>query len=240
MIAHFAVVRDVAIADLRAVRSAVISIEDYDGESDLRVVVNGYIPFSSSTNCMMSYQCKPHGANIAPEARQLLQGQALDHVSLFRVKQTYELPVHLDVTNFLMPGTNFLDIISGNTGVGSCRVGIRTAISDGSGTTNDVQTSILDAEGNSLDVRADAKAQEAFFSAYRAAGASLEPTEHPIYRTLESNPSYRLCQRIRMLVHISAAQLSWRTEDAWARWARARWQHNDCEVRNVTNGVCGR
>jgi hypothetical protein len=100
--------------------------------------------------------------------------------------------------------------------------------------------SILDAEGESLDVRADAKAQEIFFSSYRPAGASFEPTVHPIYRTLEANPSYRLCQRIRMVVQVSATQLSWRTEAAWIQWAQARRAREDCEVRNVADGICGR
>jgi hypothetical protein len=123
MTGHFGFVRDIVTTDLRAIQSVVVSVEDYDGASDLRVVVNGYVPFSTSTDCMMSYQCKPSNADISLEAKQLLLGQPLDHVSLFRVKQRYQLPVRLDVTNFLMPGINFVDIISGNTGVGSCQVG---------------------------------------------------------------------------------------------------------------------
>jgi hypothetical protein len=189
---------------------------------------------------MMSYQCKPATAEVPPETKQVFEGPALRYVSLFRVKQRYVLPVHLDVTNFFVPGANFLDIISGNSGVGDCRVRVSMSISDSSGVKKNVEISISDAEGQQIDLRAEAKPQETFFSVHRAQSSTFKPTVHPIYRTLEANPSYRLCQRIRMVVPISTAQLSWRTEEAWVRWAQDRRRREECEVRNGTDVVCSK
>jgi hypothetical protein len=238
--AHFGLIREVRVADIDTIKSVVVSISDYDGESDLRIIANGYIQFSTSTNCMMSYQCKPANAEVPPETKQVFEGPALKYVSLFRVKQRYVLPVNLDVTNFFVPGTNFLDIISGNSGVGDCRVSVSISISDISGVKKNVEISISDDEGQHVDLRADARHQETFFSAYRAQGSTFEPTVHPVYRTLEANPSYRLCQRIRMIVPISTGQLSWRTEEAWTRWAQERRRREECEVRNGTDSVCSK
>jgi hypothetical protein len=161
-------------------------------------------------------------------------------VSLFRVKQHFSLPIRFDVSNFFAPGTNFLDVISGNSGVGDCRVRISISISDDKGVKRDFDISILDGEGQHLDIRANARTQETFFSVHRAQGATFEPTVHPVYRTLEANPSYRLCQRIRVIVPVSTEQLSWRTEKEWVEWARKRRRREECEVRNGTDTVCNK
>jgi len=97
--AHFGLVRDVSVSDVDAIKSVVVSIGDYDGASDLRIIANGYVQFSTSTNCMMIYQCKPANVEIPSDAKQIFGGLALQYTSLFRVRRRYNLPIDLDVTN---------------------------------------------------------------------------------------------------------------------------------------------
>lgn len=231
-------IRDVRISNLDAVKSVMVSINDYDRESDLRIITNGYVQFSSSTNCIMIYQCQPANAEFPQDAKLVFGGLALQYISLFRVRQRYSLPLHLDVTNFLIPADNFLDIISGNSGVGSCRVSVSISISDVSGAKKNFDILILDAEGQRIDLRADAQPQETFYSVDRPPGSISEPTMHPVYRTLEADPSYRLCQRVRMVMPITKDQLSWRSQQAWVQWAQDRRRREDCEVRNGTESDC--
>lgn len=237
---HFGIIRDVDVADMAVVKSIAVSVSDYDRESDLRIIANGYIQFSTSTNCMMSYQCRPATAEVPLEAKQIFEGPALKYVSLYRVKQRYILPINLDVTNFFVPGANFIDIISGNSGVGNCRVQLAVSMSDAAGITKHFEISISDSESEHLDLRSAAKPEEVFFSEYKTPSANSEPGIHPVYRTLEANPSYRLCQRIRMFVRLSKTQLSWRTDAMWVRWAQDRRRRERCEVRNGTESLCAK
>jgi len=236
---HFALLRDVPTADFKAVRSIVVSVDDYDGASDFRVISNGYVQFSTSTNCLMNYQCKASDAALSPEAISMLNGPPLKYPSLFRVKQFFRLPVRLDVTNFAAPGSNFIDIIVGNSGIGDCRLAISVSLSDGGAVKRTFTLSISDGVGGGVSLRADAAAMETFFSVSKPQASALAPAVHPIYRTFEADPSFRLCQRIRLIIPLSADQLAWRSGEEWTRWAQDRRRREDCQVRNGTERDCG-
>ena len=180
----------------KQITTAYIELDRYDGASTFQMFVNGYRLFSSEVNCMMRYQCRAPSETTKRDLESVNK-IALDDRSLHNIHQLYELPYVEPFVYYLVPGLTYLDIISSNSGVGDCSLKVKVLVSAGEAQTAKI-IDVLPDIGPAPDLDSDKIA----FHAYGTNASASEPNRVDPYETMATDPSYRLCERIRIGLEI--------------------------------------
>jgi hypothetical protein len=179
-----------------------ISVDQFQIVSDVRIFVNGYRIFGSSSNCMAWFQCKPAGDPEAKMEYSSLWNAKPKGASILHVGQMFELPHVEPIKYFLTPGLNMIDIGLSNSGLETCS--LHTSLIFRSSKSPDRQYT-LDFSSNSgpdAPVRAKLSDTETFY---------------PISSTPSS---FHVCGRVRIqLTFTPEIVQSLYTPESWQRWA---------------------
>jgi len=171
-------------------RAAEIILEEYDGDSNLDIFVNGYIVFSSERDCMMNYQCTNNSESIDFSGT---YAEVPKYGYLHHLGKLSPTPNSISIEERILPGFNSIDVVSVNSGVGDCRVTLSINLRFESG---EVVRSvrILPESGIAQEAQAMNLHSIDIFPSYGRSGGErlIEP-----YLTYNANVSYMLCQRIR-------------------------------------------
>jgi hypothetical protein len=184
-------------SDQGHVYAAQVLLQKYDGNSNLELFVNNYMIFSSEKNCMMSYQC-----NSSPPKMDFVNKYAsiVPHGSIHHVSEIYPLPYPMSVFNYLAPGINYIDIVSGNSGIRDCDLELSIVLTaEKFQLTRVVRITPsvgLDSEPKSDDLNST----DLFYSYGRSNDEKAKLIEPYLTRT--ADVSYRLCERIRYVFDI--------------------------------------
>jgi hypothetical protein len=215
-------IRTLALSDTHEpLKSADLVISDYDGYSNFYIYVNGYHLFSSEVNCMMVYQCNSGLGGSSDLA--LIDSLNIRDPSLRHIHQLYPLPHTEAVLGFLIAGGNYIDIFSGNSGKGDCRLSFSLILTFNSFTAV-YEGHITSDVGNSTVSHIDPHhTVEVFDSGGTTFALSNNNIIDP-YLTMAADPSYRLCERIRITLELAKTALPTQVTDIkqWTKWASDR------------------
>jgi hypothetical protein len=232
----FEVVRTMTVSP-GPLQSAKLSVLEYDGSSNFRLFVNGYRVFGSSSNCVMNYQCKKADDETAEASFIELQKLALSRGSIYHIHKLYSLPHVEDISGFLVEGTNYIDIHVENSGVGDCVLKAAVEFSSPAKSTTVSAVSISPDAGVTSSAEKPLQVDEVFYSGGLPVAENAASDIVPLYNTIRSNGSYRLCQRVRIQFDLTKDQLSVLSA-RWHDWAEARGQEQSCAMRPASSGRC--
>ncbi len=209
-----------------ALTQARLTISDFDQLSNFRVFVNNYRVFGSSADCLMRYQCRPIGdADARSDYLSAVHLEAAGH-SVHAIYSLNSLPHIESIGEFLVRGQNNIDVHIENSGVSDCSVQLGIQFTFADGTVLQPSLHVDGAVGASgVQTLPDGQPLYVFHasaSTPKQRKAQIEP-----YGTYASNPSYRLCERIRF-----AMSLSDRNLDLLRDWARQR------QANRLVNAFC--
>jgi hypothetical protein len=210
--------------NLGTITDAKLILEEYDQRSNFRIFVNGYRVFGSFSDCRLESQCRLRKSSedldgILRDRKELLDGIP----SNFHLRRTYELPYAQTILSFLTTGDNFIDIVSEHSGVENCKLETKIEFVLEKGSFSYFAL-IQHAPGGPHKDGPENARVVVFNSAGKPSAKEIEP-----YRTLFANPSYRLCERIRLTVPLSATLLH-RSDAIWSEQILARYKDNFCEL----------
>jgi hypothetical protein len=181
---------------------------------------------------MMRYQCRTPSDVFKNDLKSVSSVELHDR-SLHNIHQLYELPHVESFLYYLVPGVNYIDMISSNSGVGDCNLKAKILITAG-GTQIEKTIDLSPDSGPSPDLANDTIT----FHSYTYEKSSGTFDRISPYGTLAANPSYRLCERIHLKVSVDAGSLPKEVtdRDSWNRWSVAKQNQTLCETSNGT--VC--
>ena len=160
-----------------SVRSGKVSLQDYDGLSDVLVLVNNIRVFATHVDCVAKHQCRPansSGSNGQASATPFL----LDSRYPDPFKHANSLGEERTIRN-LRVGENVIDIVVSNSGLGSCRAAIQLLFETTTGKKLAQTTVVIDDDASNI----------------------------ARFRTRAENGSYRLCERVRYRLDLHGNQL---------------------------------
>ncbi|AYG60574.1 hypothetical protein CCGE525_18470 [Rhizobium jaguaris] len=212
---------------------ASIKLDSYDGFSTFEFFFNGYRIFSSEVNCLMQYQCHKPSQFLDTEFN-VATNNILDS-SLHNIREKYELPHEESILQLLVPGDNYLDIISSNSGIGDCSLRGTISLSTESSNIQKI-FNITPASGKSSSNEAD-NIEFIDFPSY-GNGETADPLHIAPYMTLSADPSYRVCERLHFKMNLAPTAIPANISDIanWSRWAQASLSRKRCEILN--GAVC--
>lgn len=209
-------------------------VNNYNLYSNFRLYTNGYRVFGSTSNCRLSYQCRqksPETTITFDKFRDVVtKGR-----SIFHLNRLYALPYAESVMPLLVEGHNFFDLHSETSGVEGCGLGVELLfVFDKGGLSHILNIN----SGRGVPKRQEKKVGSSIivtddFYPERFEGHEfIEP-----YKTLSANPSYRLCERVRLAFDIGRDALN-RSDDSWRANILAKRREAACEVRGLPEGAC--
>jgi hypothetical protein len=214
-------------------REAAMTLSAYDGFSNFRIIVNGYRMLGSSSDCRFTYQCKPPSPSAAADFKAVQDAKLTDR-SILHIHRMYTLPFKIDIIGFLVNGPNFIDVLSDNSGLGDCR--LETALTlRFDAVALEQRINVLGEVGTSGIETAAANTTHTFYAGGNP-GVQEDGTIEP-YGTKTANGSYRVCERVRLLVDLSKSRVA-QTEAEWRSWMAERHRAAICEARNYQREYC--
>jgi hypothetical protein len=220
----FGVIRTTNLSD--RVQRVLLTINEYDGDSNFGVFVNGYQFFGSATHCTLNFQCRPQSDQLAEERYSSYKAIAYEGHTTHHIRDPHSLPHDLDVTPLLVAGDNLIDIHSGYSSGSRCKLSISLKqISDGTTKVNVLRVEDSDelplppgrvelkpeeVFGGSQTLSSASQPDGAQTSFHPRFGAQLEPrshrTFHPRYGTQLEPRLRRICERIRVVLDMTQQQ----------------------------------
>jgi hypothetical protein len=188
-------------ADAGALKEAVLTLNDYDGLSNFRVIINGYRMFGSSSDCLLSYQCKPPDP-AAMNDFNAVQKKTIKDGSIHHLHYLNLLPAQVDVTDHFVQAENFIDIVSENSGLGDCRLSATVSLIFLEITLN-YTVNIFPQTGDEKIERSGGDILNTFFASGRKIAGDDESEFIEAYGTRRSEATNRLCERLRLQVDLS-------------------------------------
>ncbi|MDE8762598.1 hypothetical protein PZB21_25840 [Rhizobium sp. CBK13] len=181
--------------DIGPITGIEYSLDDYDGLSDFRLFLNGYRLFGTSSHCMLNFQCR-HADDLGAKARfALAKPEDLADLSFRHVRELRPLPVSDDVSDYLVPGRNTIDVFVGNSGVGDCSV-LATLHFRGKNAVRSLKLIVSDDPASQRIQQSTASDYDAY--TFASSQDPTAPDQLIKYSTYADNPSYRICERIRV------------------------------------------
>jgi hypothetical protein len=213
------------------IKGAHVLITAYDGASNFYIYVNGYHVFSSEVNCLMKYQCKPIIQDNTDAA--FVNASRIVDYSLRHIHQLYPLPHTGSILGFLIEGTNYVDIVSGNSGRGNCDLAVSVNIEFNTFTSINA-VHITPEMGSSSLTQTD---NQGTLEIFNSGDKNLSPSDNnniDPYLTLIAEGSYRLCERIRFKLDLNSRSLPTQLTDIkqWTKWVEDRAIASNKEIRN--------
>jgi hypothetical protein len=195
-------------ADVGKLEAASITLNDYDGSSNFRFYVNGYRMLGSSSDCLLSYQCKPPNPQSEADL-QTTRSQHLKDRSFHHIHSLHSLPHTEAILDHLVQGNNFVDLVSENSNLGDCKIDAVISLSfakaDSAAKTN-LYFRIKIEPDMEKEVEPDGgtNVEDKFFSYGRVAtGEGNVPDFIDPYGTRWSDGTDRLCERVRVSIDLS-------------------------------------
>jgi hypothetical protein len=222
-------------------KTVTLTLEHYDGDSNFYIYVNGYRVFSSEVNCLMKYQCKEGNNEVIEKLFNSISTLPFLDNSLHDIHEKYPLPHSESILNWLVPGDNYIYIVSVNSGYGDCRLGLKIDSVTSTGRNIDIESIDIIPDivinDNSTET---AKGNEHTFHSY---GAGFEISKDKLiepYATEASDPSYRLCERLLIKITIDPKMLPAEVTDVpiWTQWASRRMRDSYCQIVSSRASQC--
>jgi hypothetical protein len=114
------------------VQQVLLTINEYDGNSNFGLFVNGYQVFGSATHCTLNFQCRPQSDQLAEKRYRSYKDIDFEGHTTHYIRDPHSLPHILDVTPLLVAGDNLIYIHSGYASGSGCELSISLKqISDG-------------------------------------------------------------------------------------------------------------
>ncbi|AUW47171.1 hypothetical protein [Rhizobium leguminosarum] len=217
--------------NIGTVIGASYSLVEYDGDSDVRIFLNGYRLFGTSSHCMLNFQCR-NAADLGAKARfSAARTFDLPDLSYKHVRQLRSLPISEDVTDYLVPGQNIFDLFFGNSGVGDCAVQALIHLR-GDKTERDLRLTVTDGLSAKPVEQTTGPGFDAYV--YSASADQNSPESVSKYGTYIDNPSFRVCERIRVIFQVSNGFPF--DEATWKAKQQARQKAENCEINPRMQG----
>ena len=216
---------------------AAFTLSDYDGSSNFRIIVNGYRMFGSSSDCMLSYQCKAQTSATVPIFNEAQKIPIKDN-SIYHIHSLNVLPVTREIKDHLVSNnSNFIDIFSENSGLGDCRLNVLFSYSFA----NQSMTYrvIINSEiGEEILTKTGYDTVNTFFSKGPKVGVDTDQVQLiPVYKTLSSEVTNRVCERIRLQLDLSKIDICGETQ-SWEKWVFDRHRSELCDIVNNARPHC--
>jgi hypothetical protein len=218
---------------------ATMTLEQYDGDSNFYIYVNNYRILSSEVNCMMKYQCKPYNEQLQTLFQSINSINFMDN-SLHNIHKNYVLPYSEPILGWLVSGDNYVDVVSGNSGRGDCHLRLSFDFGDDHYSQINHVEIVPDIEPAHSSSKNIHNGYDYIFHSY---GDTFDVSKHKQiepYKTESSNPSYRLCDRVRLKMVVDPKILPTEVTDtsSWTAWASRRMQDSYCEIINHKGANC--
>ncbi|MGZ8395816.1 MAG: hypothetical protein ACXWVB_04025 [Rhodoplanes sp.] len=118
--------RELAIADPAS--DVTVALMKYDGFSHFRVFVNGYHVFSTTRDCVASFQCKPEGEEKASKEAIAFNALTTGRGSVYYLSRANPLGEEISLRHYLVAGQNHIDLLSENSATGGCELTAAVAV----------------------------------------------------------------------------------------------------------------
>jgi hypothetical protein len=105
-----------------------VSLRAYDGFSHFRVFVNGYHVFSTTRDCVATFQCKPQGDEVAVREIAAFYMNTSGRGSVYDLGRMNRLGEQISLKHYLVAGRNHIDVISENAATGGCELTAEVAL----------------------------------------------------------------------------------------------------------------
>jgi hypothetical protein len=235
----FGVIRTTNLSN--RVQRVLLTINEYDGNSNFGLFVNGYQVFGSATHCTLNFQCRPQSDQSAEELYRSYKAIAYEGHTTHYIRDPHSLPRILDVTPLLVAGDNLIDIHSGYSSGSVCKLSISLKqISDG--TPKEHVLRVEDSDELPLPPgKVELKSVEVFGGSQKQSSASQPdgaPTLfHPRYGAQLEPRLHRICERIRVVLYMTQQQHDEiaKTID-FAAWAQRRRKSAVCAHQRDLEG----
>ncbi|WP_050630110.1 hypothetical protein [Bradyrhizobium viridifuturi] len=223
--------------NLGSLQSAGIELRDFDGLSNFEILVNGYRVLGSASDCLLSYQCRPGDSVAAAREFEAVQDLHLRDKSFHHIHSLNSLPHSVDILPYVASGDNFIDVISGNSGVGDCRLVVAISLAFLEATPS-YKVIISPEQGDDTVQQQAAETISTFFAGGPLVKANEEPPKFiKPYGTLWTEGTNRLCERIRIRFKLAQELISRQMRE---RILFARHRAALCEVLNNERPYCQR
>src|SRR5262245_6111818 len=204
-------VRDFDMKSRRPTKVAAV-LESYDGLSGLKIFANGYHVFGSNRDCVASFQCTSDAAKADEDMKKFIAHRDRGG-AVYELNKTNSLPYEVVLNHYLTGGENYLDVISENSGTGSCELSVAIVLTSERDQQERYLVSIHPYRapdgGQEPKRRRPLAGQEVFYSGGPADGHMIERYKTP---TLERRNV--VCERIRISVKLSEEQARTLSNDA--------------------------
>jgi hypothetical protein len=151
------------------------------------------------------------------------------------------LPFEEDISTFLAPGINFIDVYSENGGSSGCEVSVALVRYGGNQNPARNTIHIENGEGKTPALIANLSNEEFFYAGGPASPAKSDgaPLTIAPYGTPRREHLHRLCGRIRIRLDVSKAQYErLQTRASFERWAQQRRKKTVCSYQNDNLSGC--
>ena len=118
--------RDLASSD--PLSDVTVSLKTYDGFSHFRVFVNGYHVFSTTRDCVATFQCKPKGDDKATAESIAFRSRVIGRGSVYDLGRSNPLGEEISLRHYLVAGQNHVDLLSENSATGGCELTAEIAL----------------------------------------------------------------------------------------------------------------
>ena len=204
-------------------------VNRYDGFSHFALFANGYHLFSSDRDCVTTFQCTSDAKEAKKNADEFKKYRKKGG-SLYEMNVTNSLPHEIVLNHYLAQGNNYIDVISENSGTGSCEFNLEIRLLQEQGNESRYSISIrpLHDVPGAEDPKATSPlaAEEIFYSGGPASGETVSR-----YQTSTFERRNTVCERIRIAMKLTedqAARLS--SYDDFKKFFLARQKAYVCET----------
>jgi hypothetical protein len=213
-----------------------VVLRSYDSFSGFSIVANGYHVLSSNRDCATSFQCTADAAKAKIALEEFIEKRKSGG-SLYELDRTNSLPHEVALNHYVHIGQNHLDIVSENSGTGSCEVQFDLVVADDE---NREQFALkiypyrAAREGQEPKRKGPLSREEDFYSGGSVSGSRVER-----YNVSATERPYVVCERLRVAFTLSEDQFRRLSPAAdFEAYFLARQKSHVCETMNKQMPGC--